>query len=94
MESKKDFTNKLIEFAQKHPLITSIANSSDKNDKASYYFLITPPYDYDLVNEIKKFNLDLINECYKCNLFHYPNSVNIYEFSFIGEVFWDSRHNV
>ena len=91
MESKKDLTDKLIEFAQKHQLITSIANSNDKKDKTSYYFIITPPYEHDLVDEIKKFNQELINEQYKCDLFHYPNSVNIYELSFIGEVFWKKR---
>ena len=88
MESKKGLTDKLIEFAQKHKLITSIANSSDKKDKTSYYFFITTPYNRDLVDEIKKFNQYLINECYECNLFNYPNSINISELDFIGNVFW------
>lgn len=91
MESKKDLTDKLIEFAQKHQLITSIANSSDKKDKTSYYFIITTPYNRDLVDEIKKFNKNLIYERHECNLFHYPDSINIHELNFIGKVFWKKR---
>ena len=91
MEPKKCLIDKLIEFAQKHKVITSIANSSDKKDETSYYFIINTPYNSDLVNEIKKFNKNLMDKCYECNLFHYPDSINISELNFIGEIFWKKR---
>lgn len=82
---RKNLEDKLVEFAKKYKEISRIAKSSYK--RPDYYFLITPPYSF-LVDEIKKFNQDLIKNGYECNLFDCPDSINIFELPFIGKVFW------
>lgn len=82
----------LIRFAKSQPKINAIyrgCSPEDENHKA-YYFIIPPPYDFELSDKLTDLDIKIANKTNeRCDLLEWPIPLEeVSNYSFLEECIW------